>query len=96
MEGRHEEALRKVVQMLPHCQNIVPLPPRAGVETSTLHAGTETADGVTLRQRSSLFKYPYNYSGKLSNQDLLGTKPRTIYIIRLQSRGQGTQEDAVV
>lgn len=57
VEGGHEEALRKVVQMLPHCQDVVTLPPRAGVQTTALHAGTEAADGVTLWQLCGLLQY---------------------------------------
>lgn len=56
VKGSHEEALSEVVQMLAHCEHVVALPASTRVETTTLHARTEAADGVTLRQGRSLLQ----------------------------------------
>lgn len=59
MEGRHEETLGQVVQMLSHGKDIVALPPSTCVQTSTLHTRAETADGLALWQGDSLRQDAY-------------------------------------
>ena len=44
MEHGHQEALREVVQVLPHRQHVVALTPRGVVDPTTLHAATVAAD----------------------------------------------------
>ena len=58
MKSRHQETLCQVIQMLPHCQDIVPFPPGTSVETAPLHPRTETANRVAFGQRTGLLQNP--------------------------------------
>jgi len=48
VEARHDKGLGKVIEMLTHRDNIVAFAPRAGVNHTSLHTGTERADRVFL------------------------------------------------
>ncbi len=63
MEHRHEETLSHVVQVLPHGQYVVALPPGAGVQPPALHSGAETANGGAFWQGRGLLEDACGYRG---------------------------------